>query len=209
MIYVFSGSDRTKISNEIKKILGEDYEVFDGAGLGTADLVNIFTGSSLFVAERKILIKDLNPARGEGEKGFDPFEALLELPETIHTIVIWETNKSTKKTYKDFVKKFNVKEQKIDQVESFDSRRVFEIYDLALRNGVAAVKMLEQIEDQNDPYMFVGLLVSQAVKKFQYNQGTKEKRALKELSKLDLQMKTSTIQPWILVKSFLLQLSQL
>ena len=51
MIRVFTGSDRKKIDAEVKKILGEGYEVFDGENLKIEDIVNIFLGSSLFAED--------------------------------------------------------------------------------------------------------------------------------------------------------------
>jgi DNA polymerase III delta subunit len=57
--------------------------------------------------------------------------------------------------------------------------------------------------------MFFGLLASQALKDYSQKQGTKEKRVLKELSKLDLDLKTTSYQPWLLIESFLLRLSSL
>ena len=53
MIRVFTGSDRKKIDAEVKKILGENYEVFDGENLKLEDIVNIFLGTSLFSEKRK------------------------------------------------------------------------------------------------------------------------------------------------------------
>ena len=53
MIRIFSGSDRKRIDAEVKKILGEDYEVFDGENLRIEDIVNIFHGTSLFAEKRK------------------------------------------------------------------------------------------------------------------------------------------------------------
>ena len=57
--------------------------------------------------------------------------------------------------------------------------------------------------------MFFGLLVSGAIKDFQAHQGIKEKKALKELSKLDLDLKSSKLSSWLLIESFLLRLSSL
>lgn len=205
MIRVFSGSDRKKIDAEIKKILGENYEVFDGENLKVEDIVNIFLGTSLFAEKRKILLKNLTPARGEGNTGVDFYEEITKYKNTPHEIVIWETNVSQKKTYKDFVKLKEVQVKKIELVPKIDMRQVFNIYDAALNDGVRAVEMLSKIEGEQDPYMFFGLLVSQAVKKFEWRQGTKEKRILKELSKVDMQMKTTAVEPWFLIKSFLLR----
>lgn len=247
MIRVFTGSDRKRIDAEVKKILGEDYEVFDGENLRVEDVVNIFLGGSLFAEKRKILLKDLTPARGAGSaagngaKGDvdagssndsigngastgssagssvsrsgvgnsaseDFYEEMAKYMNTPHEIVIWETNVSQKKTYKDFVKNPKVEVKKFDMAQKIDMRKVFSIYDAALVDGKRAVKMLEEIEGEQDPYMFFGLLVSQAIKKFEWRQGAKEKRVLKELSKVDMQMKTTTVESWLLVKSFLLRL---
>lgn len=205
MIRVFTGSDRKKIDAEVKKILGENYEVFDGENLKIEDIVNIFLGTSLFAEKRKILLKDLTLARGEGSAGVDYYEEISKYKNTPHDIVIWETNVSQKKTYKDFVKSKEVEAKKFDLAEKIDMRVVFNIYDTALNDGVRAVKMLSEIEEKQDPYMFFGLLVSQAVKKFEWRQGAKEKRILKELSKVDMQMKTTAVEPWFLIKSFLLR----
>ena len=66
-----------------------------------------------------------------------------------------------------------------------------------------------KFELPEDPIMFFGLLASQAIKDFSFNQGTKEKRVLKELAKLDLDMKSAKVEPWLLIESFLLRLSSL
>ena len=215
MVYVLYGNDRARIAERVNEILGEGYEVFEGENLEIADLMNIFQGSSLFASERKILIKDLTPARGsntaEAEKTErqDFYEAMTQYVNTPHTIVIWETTVSQKKTFKDFIALPNVKAQKIDQAPKADARKVFDVYDTALNNGERAVKMLREIKDENDPYMFFGLMASQALKKYSYRQGDRERQALKELAKLDMQMKTTAIEPWLLIESFLLRLSSL
>lgn len=215
MIRVFSGSDRAKIADEVRKILGEDYEVFDGENLKIADIVNIFKGTSLFAEKRKILLKDLTPVRKAGAEGGtsnsaeDFYSEIAKYVDSKHEIVIWETTTSQKKSFKDFLKLPGVETKKFDQKESVDVRKVFGIYDAALVNGERAIKMLEEIEAQQDPYMFFGLMVSQALKKFEWRGGAKERRALKELSKLDMQMKSTAMEPWILIKSFLLRLATL
>ncbi|MBQ6355222.1 hypothetical protein IJJ18_02270 [Candidatus Saccharibacteria bacterium] len=219
MIYVLSGSDRVKIGEAVVKILGASYEVFEGSELNVQDLMNIFRGTTLFSKERKILIKDLTPApskkEAEGSSEADSAEnvsapggdvdyyaELLEYVDTPHTVVIWETNLSRKKSYKDFIKSPKVQTKKYDAMRPADAGVVFEILDTARFDGPAAVRMVEKIKKDNDPYMFFGLLVSQALKKG-------DRRVLKGLSDLDMQMKTSTIEPWALISSFLLQVSSL
>ena len=86
---------------------------------------------------------------------------------------------------------------------------VFDIYRIAKRDGKKAIEMLEKIKQDEDPIRFTGLLVSQALKDYAKNPGTKEKRVLKELSKLDLNLKTTSYSPWLLVSSFLLRVSSL
>ena len=213
MIYVLSGSDRVKIQSAITKILGGDYEIFDGADLKPQDIMNIFKGATLFSAERKILIKDLTPAaKGKddssadgsagAEEKADLYEEVAKYIDTKHTVVIWETTLSRNKSFKDFIKSPKVQTKKYEAAKPADAGVVFDILDTAYRDGARAVKMVEKIKDDNDPYMFFGLLVSQALKR-------REKRVLKELSKLDIKMKTSTIEPWALISSFLLSVSSL
>ena len=85
---------------------------------------------------------------------------------------------------------------------------VFEIYRIAKKDGKKAVEMLDRVKEGQEPLMFLGLMVSQALKDYRTRPGVKEKRALKELSKLDMQLKReSTLQPWTLVQAFLLRLS--
>lgn len=202
MIKIFHGDDRIGAEKAIKKFLGENYEVLEGSEVQTGDLPSIFRGASLFAEKRAILIKDL----GENK---DVLELVGGFTDTPHDVAIFES-KLDKRTnfYKEIKDKVKIVEFKL--VEPVDTKAVFDIFNVAKRDGARAVKMLEKIEDKQDPFMFFGLLVSQATKDFQFRQGTKEKRVLLELSKLDMQMKSeSSIQPFSLLKSFLLQVSLL
>ncbi len=215
MISVFYGSDRKKISKEIEKILGEDYEVFYGNAISVADLPNIFLGQTIFENKRRILIKDVTPARGEtslltntlGDKNF--YEIAEQYLDSPHEIVIWETTVCQKKCFKNFLKNQNVNYRKYDLVKDIDLGKVFRIYDIALADGPGALKLLEEVKEDEDPFMFVGLLSNQAIRAYERKQGKKEKRVLLELSKLDINMKTTSFDPWLLISSFLLQLSSL
>lgn len=214
MIKIFCGSDRTKIAAEVKKILGDNYEVFDGEELKNDDIINIFKGTSLFAKKRKILLKNLTEKRknaveedkAEGSRD-DFYEEIAKYADTEHEVVIWETTLSQKKTFKDFVEKNNIKIEEFKQTAPVDMRKVFGIFDTALNNGERAIEQLEEIEEKQDPYMFFGLLVSQALKKYEWRNGQKEKRVLKELAKLDIKLKSTSVEPWILIKSFLIRLS--
>ena len=202
MIRIFSGDDRVRISAEVKKVLGEGYEVFEGGELTLNDLPSLFFGTSLLFEKRKILIKDFSENK-------EAFEKIVDYLETEHEVVVWETKLDKRTaTYKELKKK-GILLQEFKAPEKTNTTIVFNIFDTAFRDGKRAVKMLEQIENEQDPYMFFGLLTTQALKKFEMRQGEKEKRVLRELSKLDKKMKTTSIQPWTLVKSFLLQVSLL
>ncbi|MDO5481256.1 MAG: hypothetical protein Q4F60_02845 [Candidatus Saccharibacteria bacterium] len=206
MIYVFTGNDRMKIQKEVEKILGKEYEVFEGSELKGEDLMNICRGTTIFTDERKILVKDLT---GKSEVGIDAYEILGKYAgETKNTIVIWETTVSRKKTYRDFVKMKNVSAKKIEMVAKRDNR-VFDVYKTAICDGEKAVKMLEEIRGDNDPFMFFGLMASQAIKDYQFRSGVMEKKRLKALAELDMEMKSSEIDEWVLIEGFLLRMKDL
>lgn len=200
MLKIFSGDDRVKISQEVKKVLGEGYEVFEGGELKFSDLASLFFGTSLFSEKRKILVKDISENK-------EVFERIPEYVTTEHTVVIWETKLDKRTAAYKALKKAGVEFFEFKIPEPKDSKEVLNIFEVALRDGEKAVRMVEKIENTQDPYMFFGLLVSQALRKFEWKQGRKEKRVLKELSKLDKQMKSTTFSPWQLLKSFLLLLS--
>ena len=202
MIRIFYGDDRVTISEKIKKEFGEGYEVFEGEDLKTEDLPSIFFGASLFSDERKILIKDISLNQ-------EVFEKIVNYLKTTHEVIIWETKLDKRTTTFKELKKMGVEIFEYKLLEPTNKNAVFDIFDIALSNGEKAVKMVEKIENEQDPYMFLGLLSTQAIKKFEFRQGSKEKRVLLELSKLDMQMKSTAIQPWTLVKLFLLKLSSL
>ncbi|MBR3253245.1 hypothetical protein IKF85_00795 [Candidatus Saccharibacteria bacterium] len=199
MLKIFYGEDRIRAKNEIERILGNDYEVIEGPELDPTDLPNIFLGTSLLSDERKILIRDLSENRSA-------FEKLPDYLSTPHKIIIFETKLDKRSaTYKLLKDKIEIKE--FPARPNPNANLVFGIYNTAKRNGKKAIEDLEKIKPNQDPMMFFGLLVSQALRDFQQNQGTKEKKALKELSKLDLDLKSSKLSSWLLIESFLLRLS--
>ena len=69
--------------------------------------------------------------------------------------------------------------------------------------------MLEEIKPTAEPMMFFGAIVSEAVREYGFRQGVREKKILKELSKLDLQLKSTAIEPWLLIEGFLIRLASL
>ena len=199
MIKVFYGDDRVRAEKEIKRLLGKDYEIIDSEPLTPADLPNIFYGTSLFSAERHILLRDFTTNKAV-------FEQLPNYLVTPHTIVLFETKLDKRSTtYKDLKDKLEFTEFKLPPDPNLNL--VFNIFSTAKTNGPRAIQMLSRLKPTEDPIKFTGLLVSQAIKDFSMKQGTKERRVLKALSKLDLQMKSTKIDPWLLVESFLLNLS--
>lgn len=201
MIRVYYGDDRVRATKDIEKILGDEYEVIDGSELGTGDLVSVFWGNSLLSEQRNILIRDMSSNKSVYDK-------LPEYLNTIHNIVIFELKIDKRSaTYKTLKDKIEWKEYKLPVNPNM--RLVFDIYKTAKRDGKKAVAMLEKIKSEEDPVMFCGLMVSQALRDYKAHPGAKEKRVLKELSELDLNMKSTSLQPWMLVQGFLLRLSSL
>ena len=202
MIKFFYGDDRVRAKKAIEQFLGAtDYEIIEGADLDFADLPSIFLGNSLFATTRTILIRDLTVNK-------PAYEKLPDYLNTPHKVAILELKLDKRSaTYKSLKDQVEFQEFTLPKNPNFNL--VFDIYRTAKHDGAKAVKMLEKIQAEEDPIMFCGLLISQALKDFNQKQGTKEKRVLKELSKLDLDLKSTSLQPWLLVQSFLLRLSSL
>ena len=207
-IKIFTGEDRVRAQVAIRKELGEDYEVFEGESLTVNDLPGIFLGVTLFSSgERKILVKDLGENR---EVLADLAGKIGEFAKTDAKVIIWETKLDKRLATTKALTKAGVEVREFKAEEPVDMKVVFDIYNMALRDGSRAVKELEKIESKQDPYMFFGLMVSQAVKKLEWKpSGAKEKKILKELAKVDMQMKSTAVEPWMLVKSFLLRVATL
>ena len=207
-IRVFTGDDRVKISEEVVKVLGGNYEVFEGENLANSDLPSIFLGATLFSeGARKVLVKDLS----ENKEVFEEFARRIdEFLKTDAEIVVWETKLDKRLTSVKTLVAAGVEIREFKLNASVDMRAVFNIYDLALRDGAKAVAELEKIEKTQDPYMFFGLMVSQALKKLEWRpNGAKERNVLRELAAVDMQMKSTAVEPWKLVKSFLLRATTL
>ena len=194
MIRIFTGDDRIKAGNEIKRILGENYEVIDATDLTPKDLPNLFKGATIFDAKRHILLRDFTT-------NTNVYPEITKYLDTPHDIILLETKLDKRTTtYKEIKDKLEIKEFKLPPKTDF--REVYDIYNVAKRDGKRAVAMLRRIEPDEDPIRFTGLLVSQALKDF-------NPKVLKELSNIDIKMKSSKIDPWLLVESFLLKISNL
>lgn len=204
MLRVFFGENRLEAEKKIRALLGEGYEVFEGESLGLTDLPSIFQGTSLFeTGKRKILLKEVGENSAVWEK-------IMDYAETPHEVVIWETKIDKRSAGYKRLKAAKVELVEFPALKKPAMNLVFGVLDAALRDGKRAVEMVEKIETEQDPYMFFGLLVTQVLKKYEASRaGAKERRMLKELAKLDLQMKSSGMEPWMLIKSWLLRVGKL
>lgn len=201
MLRVFVGEDRVGAEKALKLALNANYEVFDGENLTLIDLPSIFRGTSLFKTEkRQILIKDLSENTAVWEK-------VAEYVDTDHEVVIWEAKIDKRSAGYKNLKSKGVEIKEFALRKPPEANLVFGILDTAMSDGKRAIEMVEKIQESQDPYMFFGLMVTQGLKKFAAKQGVKERELLKRLAELDLQMKTTTIEPWLLVKAFLLEVS--
>ena len=201
MIKVFTGNDRIRAKNEIEKFLGKNYEIIEGTEITPNDLPSIFLGVSLFSSARNILIRDVSANKAV-------FEKVSEYLNTPHNVALSELKLDKRSVgYKNIKNKVEIFEFSAPQNPNL--KIVFDIYKTAKTDGKKAVDLLEKIKFDEDPMMFFGLLVSQALKDYSAKQGIKEKRTLKELSKLDLKLKTTSFEPWLLIQSFSLRLSSL
>lgn len=201
MLKIFTGEDRVRATNAIASFLGKDYEIIDAIDLTPSDLPSIFLGGSLFADTRNILIRDLSA----NKVVFDKLPDYLDTP---HNVVLLELKLDKRSaTYKAIKDKVEIKDFPLPRDPN--QGLVFDIYRTAKRDGKKAIADLARIESTQDPIMFFGLMVSQAVKDYAAHQGIKEKRALRELSKLDLELKSTSYQPWLLIRAFLLRASSL
>jgi len=190
-----------------RKSLGEKYEVIEGENLRVDDLAGLFFGATLFSAgeKRRILVKDL----GENKEVLDALAGRIEeYSKTENEVVIWEGKLDKRLAAVKALAKAGVEIKEFKTVAKADARAVFGIYDIALRDGARAVRELEKIENEQDPYMFFGLMVSQALRRLEGRpNGVRERAVVRELGKLDIKMKSTGFEPWILVKTFLVRLS--
>lgn len=202
MIKIFYGENRLEAEKAVKRALGKDYEVYEGESLQVADLPSIFQGTSLFgEGERKILLKDLTENSAVWEKIGDYLD-------TEHEVIIWEMKIDKRSAGYKRLKEAGAEMMEFPERKRPEMNLVFNILDTALVDGKKAVAMVEKIELTQDPYMFFGLMVTQMLKKFESSRsGGKERRIIKEMAKVDIEMKSSSIEPWMLIKGLLLQIS--
>ena len=183
----------------MNSLIGDDYEIIEGPEITPSDLPSIFYGTTLFSPTRKILIRDLSANKSI----YPELEKYLDTP---HQVVILDLKLDQRTTtYKAL--KDKIEFTKFALPEDPNAKKVFDIFRVAKTDGKKAVSMLQELKITEDPIKFTGLLISQAIKDFSFRQGTKEKRVLKALSKLDIAEKSTKTDPWLLVEAFLISLS--
>lgn len=209
MIYLIDGDDRKKAEQTARDFLGNNIEVIDADALEKNDLVSIFQGTTLFEETRHILIKDLSLKK----------DLFLELPKFIKTeyrVVILEQKIDKRNAiYKELLDaaKSNPKKVKIENFklpEQVDTFLVFRAFDVALTDGKRAVKLIREAEEENSPYATIGAWTRKAVDLFTAKGGTeREKKIIKRLAEIDMLLKQTSFSkdPWILLESFLIELS--
>ncbi|MFC2385772.1 MAG: hypothetical protein ACFNPW_02980 [Candidatus Nanosyncoccus sp.] len=209
MIYLIDGDDRKKAEQTARDFLGNNIEVIDADVLEKNDLVSIFQGTTLFEETRHILIKDLSLKK----------DLFLELPKFIkteHQVVILEQKIDKRNAiYKELLDaaKSNPEKVKIENFklpEQVDIFLVFRAFDIALTDGKRAVKLIREAEEENSPYATVGAWTKKAVDLFAAKGGTeREKKIIKRLAEIDMLLKQTSFSkdPWILLESFLIELS--
>lgn len=199
MIKVFYGENRVRVQKEAQKFLGDNYEMVEGENLMPQDLPSLMMGNSLFAETRAILVRDALANKAI-------WEDLPKYLDSPHRVVFWESKIDRRSSiYKSLKDRVQFQEFKLPR--DLNQGLVFEIYKTAKRDGTRAVELLKKVEHEQEPMMFLGLMVSQAIRDYSARPGVKEKRALKELSELDMQLKTTKLQPWTLISAFLLRLA--
>ena len=205
MLHIYYGDDRAKSDAAAKKVLGQNYEIIDAENLELSDLPTIFMGASLFEADsRKILLKGL----ADKKELFDELEKYLNTP---HEIVILETKIDGKwGSFKNLKKAQNIDivENKIPE-DPKERWLAFNIYDLALKNPDAAIKILRENEETEDPYAMIGAWATSAIKNLKSVPNSKYNRTIvKKLAEIDNLLKTTKFSesPWPILESFLLRL---
>lgn len=200
---IFYGNDRIATERSIKQVLGDDYEIIEAETLARADMDTVFRGTSLFGDVRKILIKNLD----ENKECFNVFEQYIDTP---HNVVVWLTSLDRRSvTYKALAKNKSVEIKEFKLPEVREKFYTFKIFDEAVMgHGEKALKMCEEVETTDDPYMTLGAFASSAYKKLELRQ-KKATEMIKILAKADLDMKRTGIDGWKLIKKALLEIAAL
>ncbi len=203
MIKIFYGDDRVRAREMVDKILGDNYEVIEADNLTSGDMDSVFLGTSLFGETRNILIKSLSENK-------ECWSLLPNYINTSHNVIIFEASIDKRSaTYKELSKKKDVEFKEFRLAEPIDKNLVFDIFDVAYKkNGTKAIKMCEKIQATNDPYMFMGLMTTQAFKRLELRE-RKASEVVKTLGETDITMKSATVEPWMAIKIALYKIANI
>ena len=203
MIKIFYGNDRVKARAMIDRLLGKDYEIIEAETLTRGDMDSVFLGTSLFGETRNILLKSLTENK-------ECWELLPKYLKTTHNVIVWENTVDKRSvTYKALASEKDVEFKEFKQAEEIDRSMAFGIFDAAYAgNGKRAIAICDQMGTANDPFQLMGLMTTQAFKKLELRQ-PKAPKVLKILAETDMAMKSSTVDPWNLVKAALLRMAEI
>lgn len=203
MIKVFYGNDRQKAQLAIDKLLGNDYELIEAENIERADMDSIFRGTSLFGETRKILLKNLNENK-------DCWESFPNYLDTTHKVIVWLLALDRRSAvYKKIEKSGAVEFKEFKLAEKVNQFLAFDIAKEAFAGrGTQAVRMCDEAEATEDPYMMMGAIASHAIKLLASG-NSKATRAIKILAKSDMDMKSADVDAWSIVKIALLKISRI
>lgn len=205
MFKIFYGSERAQAQAAVEKLLGDDYEIVEADALTSNDMPSVFMGTTLFGDERKILIKGLD----ENKECWAEVTKYIDTP---HKVIIWnekapdkrgEPGKSLAADKRVEIKGF---ERVVSKEETFAA---FNMYDDAVRGNLkkalATCKTLET-DKSKDPYSTLGAFASKAFTALE-KRDRKAPAILKILAEVDIEMKSTGIDGWTLVKKALVQIA--
>jgi len=204
MIRVFYGEDRVAAQKMVKRQLGENYEVIEAETLQPSDMASLFLGTSLFGETRTILVKDLS----SNKECWDILPKFID--DCSHNVVIWESKLDKRSvTYKELNKNKSVEFKEFAAAEDPNKFISFRIFDAAVEgNTKEALRLCGEIDSSDDAaFLLIGSFVSQAVKKLQMN-STKAPKILKILAQADMDMKSTGLAPWQIVKMAIIKIGE-
>lgn len=205
MLKIFYGTERAQAQAAVEKVLGKDYELVETDNLMVSDMPSIFMGTTLFGDERKILIKGLDENK-------ECWAEVIKYIDTPHKVIIWnekapdkrgEPGKTLSSDKRIEIKGF---ERIVSKEETFAA---FNMYDDAvkgnLKKALATCKTLEA-DKNKDPYSTIGAFASKAFTALE-KRDHKAPEILRILATIDVEMKSTGLSGWTLVKKALAQIA--
>ena len=203
MIRVFYGEDRARARKMAGQQLGKDFETIEGESLALNDLPSVFLGTSLFGDQRAILLKDLSLNK-------ECWEALPRFAsDCSHNVVILESKIDKRSVaYKALSKDKNVEFKEFAAAKDPDQFLAFDVITAALAGkGAEALRLCARLELESDAYMFMGLFLSQVLKKIP-STSARFARVMKILAQADMDMKTTGLEPWSIMKVAIIKIAK-